>query len=86
MISDNSISEDQRIAYSATRISQMCEERVLSIRIQSDYDFKFGNFVRDTITCSPYNGQHNMRFLNKGISEHTDLMDLMFYDKFPGEF
>jgi len=87
VISDISLSEDQLVACSAARIGQMCDERVLTIWTRPDYALKCGDFVRVTITSPPYNGQYDMRILNKALESGlcADVMELTLYDGFPGE-
>ncbi len=87
VISDISLSEDQLVACSAAKIGQMCDERVLTIWTRPDYALKCGDFVRVTISSPPYNGQYDMRILNKSLESGlcADVMELTLYDGFPGE-
>ncbi len=43
-----------------------------------DYALKCGDFVRVTITSEPYDGQYDMRILNKALqsSLNADVMEL----------
>jgi hypothetical protein len=43
--------------------------------------------VRVTITSEPYDGQYDMRILNKALqsSLNADVMELTLYDGFPSE-
>jgi len=85
--SDISMSEDQLIVATAARIGQMCDERTLTIWTRPDYTLKCGDFVRVTITSEPYDGQYDMRILNKAFqsSLNADVMELTLYDGFPSE-
>jgi len=85
--SDISMSEDQLIVCTAAKIGQMCDERTLMIWTRPDYALKCGDFVRVTITSEPYDGQYDMRILNKALqsSLNADVMELTLYDGFPSE-
>ena len=85
--SDISMSQDQLNVATAARIGQTCDERSLTIWTKPDYILKCGDFVRVTITSKPYDGQYDMRILNKAFqsSLNADVMELTLYDGFPGE-
>ena len=81
------MSEDQLIVSTAANIGHTCDERTLTIWTRPDYALKCGDFVRVTITSEPYDGQYDMRILNKALqsSLNADVMELTLYDGFPGE-
>ena len=84
---DMTMSEEQLNRCTAVKIGQMCDERTLKIWARPEYGLKCGDFVRVTITSEPYDGQYDMRILNKALqsSLDADVMELTLYDGFPGE-
>ena len=75
---------DEQLEKRATAsISQIGDERYLKIWVVPEYTLMVGDFVRVTITSTPYNGQYNMRILNKAFEFDRfggDVMELTLYD------
>ena len=85
--SDISMSYDQVFRCISAIIGQTCEERYLKIWARPDYALQCGDFVRVTITSPPYNGQYDMRILNKAFESalYSDVMELTLYDGFASD-
>jgi hypothetical protein len=88
VVSDISMSQGQLQACAAAKIGQICDERYLRIWTLPDYALKCGDFVRVNLTSSPYDGQYDMRILNKAFlsSLNADVMEPTLYDGYPGEY
>ena len=85
--SDITMDYDQIFRCTSAMIGQTGDERYLKIWTRPEYFLKCGDFVRVTITSSPYNGQYDMRILNKAFESTlgSDVMELTLYDGFAGE-
>lgn len=85
--SDISMSYDQVFRCTSAMIGQTCDERYLKIWTRPDYTLQCGDFVRVTISSSPYNGQYDMRILNKAFESalNSDVMELTLYDGFASD-
>jgi hypothetical protein len=58
-------------------IGQTCDERYLKIWTRPDYALQCGDFIRVTIASTPYDGQYDMRILNKAFDSalYSDVID-----------
>jgi len=85
--SDISMSYDQVFRCTSAMIGQTCDERYLKIWTRPDYALQCGDFVRVTISSTPYNGQYDMRILNKAFESalYSDVMELTLYDGFASD-
>lgn len=77
----------QLINYSKASLGQIADENYLKIWVRPDYELKVGDFVRTTITSTPYNGQYDMRILKKSFKNlgEGDTMELTLFDGFNEE-
>jgi len=85
--SDISMSYDQVFRCTSAMIGQTCDERYLKIWTRPDYALQCGDFVRVTISSTPYDGQYDMRILNKAFESalYSDVMELTLYDGFASD-
>ena len=81
------MSYDQVFRCTSAMIGQTCDERYLKIWARPDYALQCGDFVRVTISSPPYNGQYDMRILNKAFESalKSDVMELTLYDGFASD-
>jgi len=87
VVSDETMDIDQIFRCASAMVGQTGDERYLKIWARPDYRLKCGDFVRVTITSKPYDGQYDMRILNKAFlsSLNADVMELTLYDGFASE-
>lgn len=81
------MSYDQVFRCTSAMIGQTCDERYLKIWTRPDYVLQCGDFVRVTISSTPYKGQYDMRILNKAFESalYSDVMESTQYDGFASD-
>lgn len=80
-------SPTQLINYSRATLGQVVDENYLKIWALPDFELKAGDFIRTTISSTPYNGQYDMRIMKKSFANSGagDIMELLMYGGFNAE-